>query len=389
MNPSYRPSGRRSLARATRGLAGALLATLLGAGCDHAFEPFTENRNGPFSMVGYLDLMADTQWVRVMPIRQNLLAGPEPIDAVVTLEHPASGRTVTLRDSLFEFTDPRLGGVAYAHLFWTTERLQPKERYRVRAARSDGAASTVLVDMPAELEFTLLNLQRDTAWVEVKAEHVLFSETIHLLRSPAGDPGGSGGRRQRAATRSGQPGLYFLTVDGTPLSEPGLVDVGRPELRIVGVQPDWPYLSAPQNPKEALPDTMPSNVENGLGFVGGVASRTVPFHRCKELATRPEHKQPCAITYTRRSASIAGRVIRQPCGRPHALRGIRLTERFADGGAAQRSWKTGWKGEYHFEGIEAGAELFLEVDGGASMRLPTPVPGGHYAVPDMHVSVDC
>jgi hypothetical protein len=81
-----------------------------------------------------------------------------------------------------------------------------------------------------------------------------------------------------------------------------------------------------------LPGTMPSNVEQGFGFVGGVGTRTIPFHRCGVLAASADRESPCTIRYNSQSASISGRVIREPCGTPYELADIRLTERFAGGG---------------------------------------------------------
>lgn len=51
----------------------AAMATVLLNGCDHAFEPFAENENASFSMFRYLDVEADTQWIRISPIRQNTI----------------------------------------------------------------------------------------------------------------------------------------------------------------------------------------------------------------------------------------------------------------------------------------------------------------------------
>lgn len=135
-------------------LAPVLLTVTLAAGCDVPFDPFEENTIGPFSVFGYLDVAADTQWVRVMPIRQDLLADSAPIDAVVTLEHLGSGRVVTLRDSLFGFTNLGLDEVGYAHNFWTTEPIEPEAAYRLAAVRSDGATTTAVVEIPS-FEMTL------------------------------------------------------------------------------------------------------------------------------------------------------------------------------------------------------------------------------------------
>lgn len=373
----------------TRGLLAAGLAITLMAGCDRPFEPLAENGNGPFSMIGYLDLGADTQWVRVMPVRPSALSAPEPIDAVVTLQRVGSGRTVTLRDSLFRYRDARLDADLYAHLFWTTERLEARARYRLTATRSDGAASTALVDMPGELEFTYLNL-RDTASVEVRTERLLLVETFHAMRLTSGERAGSSVRRHRRPSPFGNPPTYGVIVDGAPLIQERMVDVRRIELRIATATAAWPPDLAPASPAAGVPDTMASNVENGLGFVGGVATRTIPFHRCDVLALRADTRfSACMFTHDRESTSLFGRVIRQPCGRPHALAEIGVRATFADGGAALLRWRTGWGGEYRFEGIEPGAVLVLQLPGASAVPLPRLAPGERHAVPDLLVTTGC
>lgn len=378
-----------SLTGVVRGFVAALLASAFASGCDRPFQPFEENRSGPFSMVGYLDLRADTQWVRVMPVRQSLLSGPEPIDAVVTLEHLGSGRTVTLQDSLFQFKDSRLDGVSYVHVFWTTERLEAGARYELKAVRSDGALSTAVVDMPADLEFTFLN-PRDTAWVEIRAERVLFVETFHTMSTSGGQYGATVGKRQRPPAPTPDPRLHVLAVDGIAPFALGMVDVRRPELRIAAARSDWPFDASLTDLDATLPGTTPSNVENGLGFVGGVVTWTIPFHRCTVIEARPDGKQICAITFDSRSASITGRVTRQPCGRPHVLADVRLTHRFVDGGAVALRWKTGWDGEYRFEGIQPGADLVLDLGPNTpTVQLPRLAPGQRHTVQDISVQQGC
>ncbi|MDZ7694856.1 MAG: hypothetical protein U5K69_27685 [Balneolaceae bacterium] len=122
-----------------------LSSVLLFSGCDSPFEPHQENNRYHFSMFGYLDASADTQWVRIMPVRDSLLYNPGEIDATVTLEELETGKTVTLNDSLFHFSNNR-----YAHNFWTTESLEPSGTYRLKAERSDGAASHATITLPAD-----------------------------------------------------------------------------------------------------------------------------------------------------------------------------------------------------------------------------------------------
>jgi hypothetical protein len=384
--------GRTAFRGALRWLGIPLLATLLAGGCDRPFQPVPEIQEEPFWLFGYLDVMADTQWVRVMPVRQNLLTNPDPIDAHVTLEELGSGRIVTLNDSLFRFRDERLGSVAYAHNFWTTERLEPKKRYRIRAVRADGDSTTATVEMPAALEFSFLNFEGggDTARVEVRAERVLFVEMIHGMRNLANEPAGVIVKRQPPTQSTGDPGVQALDIDESPPFQMGLEEIGRVELRIVSARSDWPFDPALSDFDVTFPDSMPSNVENGVGFVGGVATWTIPFHRCTVLAVGPGTRHPCTVTYNAQSASIAGRVVRQPCNKPHQLADVRLTETGAADDAISLSWKTGWDGAYRFEGLEPGADLVLDLGPGtAALQLPRLSPGQRYAVPDVVVSAGC
>jgi hypothetical protein len=325
-------------------------------------------------------------------VRQNLLTDPDPIDALVTLEDVGTGRVVTLTDSLFRFTDERLGGVAYAHNFWTTERLAPKGQYRIRAVRSDGAETTALVEMPADLELSFLNLEGggDTAWVEIRAERVLLVETFHAMMTLSGEPAGSVARRQPQAIATSDPGKQVLSVDGTPAFQQGVVDVDRKELHVVTVRSDWPYDPRLPDPDVVLPGSMPSNVENGVGFVGGVATMTIPYHRCAVIAARPDRQHPCAIVYNSRSASITGTVVRQTCGGPYVFTDVHLREMYAGGGGAVLTWKTGWKGEYRFEGIEPGADLVLQLGPGTpEVQLPRLAPGQRYDVGEISAPAQC
>lgn len=390
-----RRAGWPALAGISSRLVAAVLASTLATGCDHPFEPFQESEDAVFSIFGYLDLKADTQWVRVMPVRQDLFLDPEPIDAVVTLEHLGSGRTVTLNDSLFGFVDRRLDAVAYVHNFWTTERLQPGASYRLTAARSDGASTTALVVMPPELEISLLEDSEGRrngsvfGLLQVQAEHVLFVEMLHDMSTPTGGRAVSIATRDTWTFSTDVPGTHGIGIRADSLRHPDFEDVRRMEVRVAAGLPDWPYHAGLSDLTIRLPSTMPSNVENGVGFVGGVATWTVPFDGCDVLSARPDREDPCTTSFDAQSASVAGRVIREPCGDPHVLAHILLTAEFAGGGAVVRSWKTGWDGGYRFEGIEPNSDLVLEVPGTPAVHLPRVAMGEHYTVGDISVSGGC
>ncbi|MCW9705406.1 hypothetical protein [Fodinibius salsisoli] len=106
----------------------AAIAFSVVIGCSNTFEPLQENDQYHFSIYGYLDASADTQWVRVMPVRDSLYFSPRPLDAEVTLENVATGQSVVMNDSLFS----PLQGV-YVYNFWTKMKLEPEQTYRLTA----------------------------------------------------------------------------------------------------------------------------------------------------------------------------------------------------------------------------------------------------------------
>lgn len=98
-----------------------IFLALFGIGCETEFDPLQERDRYPFSMYGFLDLHADTQWVRVMPVLDSLVThNPEPIDAHVTLTREMTGETTVLDDSLFFY-----GSFAYAWNYRTAEPPAP------------------------------------------------------------------------------------------------------------------------------------------------------------------------------------------------------------------------------------------------------------------------
>lgn len=70
-------------------------------GCNQTFQPIKENEDVPLSIYGYLDATADTQWVRVTPVRDQLNQLPVKPEMHVTLEHVKSGNKTVMNDSLF------------------------------------------------------------------------------------------------------------------------------------------------------------------------------------------------------------------------------------------------------------------------------------------------
>jgi hypothetical protein len=72
-------------------LAASLCVAAVVAACDDSFEPI-EPSELAFSVFGYLDASAGTQWLRVMPIRPVKVTSQDTLAATVTLEHLGTGR---------------------------------------------------------------------------------------------------------------------------------------------------------------------------------------------------------------------------------------------------------------------------------------------------------
>lgn len=255
-----------------------LLGTLLLlSGCDSSFEPHQENDHFYFSMFGYLDASADTQWVRVMPVRDSLLYQPDKIDATVTLEELETGNTVTFYDSLF-----RLANNRYVHNFWTTDSLEPSQTYRLKAERSDGAASHATITLPADFPTPIAyiwepdDLTPDR--VEIKGvEKLVDAQIIHQSQSQYST------RSFIKDTVVVSDGSYQVLIQPWINYESiGTIDMISKEnltIFVAAATNAFPDFAIFDEITIAFPGGV-SNVENGIGYVGGIVSKTIPYRSC-------------------------------------------------------------------------------------------------------------
>ncbi len=135
----HRTSVQKMVVAATVGLA--LISV---AACDESVNPFIES-DRIFSVYGSLDMNADTQWVRVIPIDTSLFVEAQPsIDARVFSTDVTNGRQQNWNDSLFTFRDGSKG-----HVFFAPLRVQPNHTYRLEFVRSDGQAAMAETTVPS------------------------------------------------------------------------------------------------------------------------------------------------------------------------------------------------------------------------------------------------
>ena len=262
------------------------------AGCESSFEVFGES-DAYFSMFGFLDASADTQWVRVEALQDSLINDANPLDAEFSMTHVASGWRIVWRDSLFEFA-----GGARAYNIWTTEPILPLETYRLEVVRSDGATSAATVVLPDTFPdpalntfpFSIINLPIGGEVCATRFELLIVNvDEFAALEVTYRVPNQRG--RIRSFEVSYIPEIRFnaqgqVEVDVTwaddllefatadiEIDIPELLRLESVEILVAVAGPGWPD-NALDDETVALPGTV-SNVENGFGFVGGVASKRI------------------------------------------------------------------------------------------------------------------
>lgn len=151
--------------------------------CNDSFQPFQENDVYYFSIFGYLDAAADTQWVRVGTVRQHINEPPDPKGIRVTLEVLESGETVVMNDSLFASK----GFLNY----WTTMNIENEQTYRITAEHSDGKTSRVTVTTPKEIPSTYITNSQNpdgaNIYIDIKDEfeHIADVQSVwYVILNP-------------------------------------------------------------------------------------------------------------------------------------------------------------------------------------------------------------
>lgn len=309
---------------------GIALALTIAA-CDETFVPI-EPSDLQFSVFGYLDASADTQWVRVMPIRPVQVTSPEPLGLTVTLEHTGTGRVVALRDSVFRFPGtPGAGSEGiFLHNFWTTEPIEPGATYRFTTAREGGTHSETNVEIPPEydIEMWFSRSGEGLLWID-GLEHVAYSKTTvfydDCLEAVEELP-------LRALSRNdNDPITVGLRAEPSYVGGCGPIEIEKRDLLVVGTSVPWP--SGHDYSPGALGTTDPPSVSSiSVGFLGGVLTQSVPFEACMIENWRglPPEDQFCRLHYNELAATVRGTVRDVTCGGDVPRATITLREIHAD-----------------------------------------------------------
>ncbi len=252
---------------------------ILLAGCDQSFNPLRENNEYHFSIYGTLDAAADTQWVRVGTVRQNINESPDPDGIQVILEDLQSGETVVMNDSLFTSRN--------VLNYWTTMDIEQEQTYRITVEGTDGKTSRVTVTTPKEVPplyiFTRPDPPVATIYIYDTVKHIADIQSVwYVILNPETEP-----RRRiyrfpiRHTLRDTYSffGTYSASANLEEQQKKIEQSVGNAEITIVTRRffvaaggPEWDDDLSSVDDLEYFLDGTGSNVENGLGYVVGISS---------------------------------------------------------------------------------------------------------------------
>lgn len=109
--------------------------------CESEFEAFEPGPTS-FGVYGYLDTAADTQFVRVIPIRRTLERDGQGFEGTVTITNLDTGEAYVAQDSVM------LSDSTLALAYWAAMKPKPTQRYRLDVVPSDGAELTAQTRVP-------------------------------------------------------------------------------------------------------------------------------------------------------------------------------------------------------------------------------------------------
>lgn len=270
------------------------------ASCDQEFQPLESNDRYFFSMYGLVDAGADTQWVRITPVREQIDLLTDGSDLKVTLQNLDTGREVTLKDSLFTRDRNVLN-------FWTDEPVVYNQTYLLKAELPGGETSEVTVTTPNEMPvpkvvvftapglppdyFVFVDKNVNLADIQVKYYVRLLASDLDVKRTF------SFAYRNEADIIDDFPDHYTVKIDPDAelkeierqvlLPPGGEIEVIYRQVYVATSAVEWNEdIETLDDIIYTLPQTL-INVNNGLGYVLGIDSKYIPYRGCLDEDSYP------------------------------------------------------------------------------------------------------
>ncbi len=315
---------RRAGARPIRHLAGLLALVLAagGAACDDSFTPF-EPGVQRLSVWGYLEVTRDTQWIRIGALRPTLASSGDSLPVQATLEDLTNGQIVRLQQTTLRFgvTSPMDSAGTTAHNFWTTLPIRPGASYHFRAQGAIASPVEAVVRVPADYRMEVLLAQ---AWTNYQDSLRLFGlPYVAFVTTTMVTVDSCGAASEEDAFAPVSDTLHdphaTPVLRRMPSRRPGCGPryvIGR-TLSVVGSGAAW------AQPPNAMGDVAPGNITNGVGFLGGTLSKTIPYEDCDYVSFGIEY---CRLHYDSTTVTLTGRVWDPVCAAPVPRARVTLQE---------------------------------------------------------------
>mgnify|MGYP000265213502 CR=1 FL=1 len=281
-------------------LLAIICMAVLFTGCDPAFNPIQHN-DRYFSVFGYLNASADTQFVRIEKLRDGRATdSPLELDAEVTLSNISTGQTVAMQDSIFEYYQQ-----GRAHNFYTTMDIHPNQKYRLEINGKEGASS-VEVEVP-DLFPEPTVLANDENRTSVKMHDINRLISVKTIFYTCSGKTGCGCKKPIRYTYSHLRDTLQMN-DGSVKAKVNLLKekkaiatnypamdsnpnvikyyITKYDVGVAGGNAGWPnYLDL--NPEEVALPEVATNINNGVGYLGGIVSDTLNMlSTCSEVTVR-------------------------------------------------------------------------------------------------------
>lgn len=238
-------------------------------GCDNTVQPLEDDADLVFSIQGFLDAGADSQFVRIEALRSTILADlKEMNDVDVHTIDLSDGSVVSWKDSLVRLDDGSQG-----HLYVGLFHPLPGHTYRLQVQRGGRTAGSATTTVPASVPVSVAAPSGDTLQF---AQEVILSGLkeapleISMIYEVTTSRNGQHievpvfyGRSGRA-TGDGWVFKVYLTRDRIAVLQAlGIRTDTVIDLRSLGV-----YVSLPSEEWEN--QQSPDNMENAQGFLGSI-----------------------------------------------------------------------------------------------------------------------
>lgn len=267
-----------------------LLITL--SSCEPEFEPFIGTHT-ELSAYGYLEANADTQWIRVVPGRQQL-ARPRSYHNHGHSLTIRGSRSIDFRDTLLNISDDE-----QALLFYTTELLEPLSEWEVSiydSAMNEVTANVKIPDIvqPSDIHYDypyyFENELRQTFLFSGVTKFFYVDQCYIISVTPRLPPFEAcmrvTGGRSITKTDHGLISIFFQSDDRNliltlnELNTANAYYLHAISLRVILASDDWLETGWRFHPESAIRPGILSNTSNNLGFIGGASvneARWIPL----------------------------------------------------------------------------------------------------------------